>query len=110
MEAIIAMATRLGKAIAESPQAKALRDAQGALDAHAEVKQLLTDFRAQSEKVARLQAEQKPIEVDDKHRLAELETKLVGEDVFKKFTAAQFEYVDLMRKVNDELRKHLLET
>ena len=46
----------------------------------------------------------------DKHRLQELNDKLVASQEFKKFTAAQVEYVDLMRKVNEEIRRELAET
>ena len=49
----------------------------------------------------------KPVEVNDKHRLAELHDKLVSEETFKKYTAAQVDYVDLMRRVNDALRRQL---
>ena len=107
MSAIIELAQRLGKSIADSPQAAALRAARKELDSRPEIKKLLEDFQAQSEKLADLEQAKKPIEVADKHRLAELQDKLVGEEVFKKFTAAQVEYVDLMRRVNETLRKHM---
>lgn len=110
MKAIIELASRLGKAIAESPQAAKLRAAKDELEKHAEVKQILTDYNAQAEKVAKLEAEGKTIEVDDKHRLQELQDSLVSNEVFKQYTAAQVDYVDLHRAVNAELRKQLGET
>ena len=45
--------------------------------------------------------------VDDKHKLQQLNAALVASDLFKTFTAAQMEYVDLMRKVNQALRDEL---
>ena len=110
MNAITELADRLGKAIAASPEAAAMRVAQEQLNAHQEVKQLLTDFREQSARVGRLESEQKPVEVEDKHKLQELEDRLLAEDVFKKFTAAQVDYVDLMRQVNEALQKPLAAT
>ena len=102
-DAIIELAKRLGKAIADSPTASDLRDVQKAMDGEPKVTQLLKDFQAQSDKIAESESQQKPVEVQDKHKLQELHEKLVSSDVFKKYTAAQVEYVDLMRKVNDAI-------
>jgi cell fate (sporulation/competence/biofilm development) regulator YlbF (YheA/YmcA/DUF963 family) len=44
------------------------------------------------------------------HRLQELQQKLLAHEVFKTFTAKQVDYVDLMRQVNDVIRKHLAPT
>jgi cell fate (sporulation/competence/biofilm development) regulator YlbF (YheA/YmcA/DUF963 family) len=110
MEAIIALAERLGRAINESSQAASLRAARKALNAEPALSQLLKDYQAQADRVAQLERDQKAIEVDDKHKLDELQTRLLASEVFKKFTAAQVEYVDLMRKVNEALRNRLAET
>ena len=78
MEAIIQMAARLGNAVASSPQATALRDAMRELDDQPEVRKLLDEFQVHSRKVAELQAENKPIEVEDKHKLQELQGQFIG--------------------------------
>jgi cell fate (sporulation/competence/biofilm development) regulator YlbF (YheA/YmcA/DUF963 family) len=110
MAAIIELAERLGKAIADSPQATALRTARDDLSKHEDIKQTLDDFRVQQEKVAQLEAEQKPVEVDDKHKLQELHTVLVSSEIFKKYTSAQVDYVDVMRKVNQAITSQLAAT
>ena len=110
MDQIIDLAEKLGQAIADSPQAAALREARDAMNAEPGLRQTLTDFQAQSEKIAQLNAGQGPVEVDDKHRLQELHDKLMGSDAFKKLTAAQVEYVDLMRRVSQAMQKYLAET
>ena len=110
MQAIIDLGERLGKAIADSPQAGKLRKARKAVAADAELSKVLSDFQAQSQKIASLEAEKRPVEVDDKHRLQSLHEKLVAADVFKALSSAQVEYVDLMRKVNEVLQKHLAAT
>ncbi len=110
MDPIIELADKLGRSIAESPQAARLREARQELDKHQDVKKLLQDYQAQSEKIDKLEEANKPVEVADKHSLQELHDQLVSSDVFKKFTAAQVDYVDLMRKVNDALRKQLGQT
>ncbi len=109
MNDIVELAQKLGAAIAQSPQAAKLRAARKALDAQAEAKKLLEDYRRQSMKIAQLEQEQKPVEVEDKHKLQEINDKLVGHQVFKDYTAAQVDYVDLMRKVNSAIGKALAE-
>jgi cell fate (sporulation/competence/biofilm development) regulator YlbF (YheA/YmcA/DUF963 family) len=108
-EPIIEMAAQLGRRIAQSPQAAKLRAAREAMNKRADLTQLLKDYRAQADKIADLEEAKKPVEVDDKRRLQEMEDKLLAAEEFKQFTAAQMDYVDLMRKVNQELRKHLNE-
>ena len=110
MPDVMKLAEELGKAINDSPQAVALRKIRDELSKQPEITKLLKDYRGQTEKIARLEAEQKPVEVDDKRRLQELHGKLVATDIFKKYTAAQVEYVDVMRRVNDSLRKQLADT
>ena len=110
MTASIELARRLGKAIADSPQGAAFRAARQELNAQPDVQKTLQDYQQQAEKIGQLEAEQKPVEVVDKHRLQELNDNLVASEVFKKFTAAQVEYVDLMRKVNQALQAELAET
>lgn len=110
MEAIIEQAKKLGKAIAGSPQAAALRSAREEVNKHDDVKKMLNEFQQHIQKVSRLEEENKPIEVEDKHKLHELQDRLLASDVFKKFTEAQVEYVDLMRKVNQTLQEQLGET
>jgi cell fate (sporulation/competence/biofilm development) regulator YlbF (YheA/YmcA/DUF963 family) len=107
MPTITELAAQLGQAVATSPQAAKLRAAKDELDRHADIAAMLKEFSAQAEKVAKLEEANKPIEIADKHKLQELQDKLVSHEVFKRFTAAQMDYVDLMRQVNTELRKHL---
>ena len=110
MNEIIQMAERLGNAVARSAQASGLRAARKAFEAQPDAKKLLADYQAQADKIAQLEGQAKPVEVEDKHRLQELHDKLVANELFRKLTAAQVEYVDLMRRVNDALRRALAET
>ena len=107
MSDIIDLATQLGKAIASSSEAARLRDARKALEAETDTLRTLQDYHKQSDKVAELESQNKPVEIADKHRLQELHDKLVSQSTFKKFTAAQVDYIDLMRRVNDTLRRQL---
>ncbi|NLW86649.1 MAG: YlbF family regulator [Planctomycetes bacterium] len=107
MEDIINLAQRLGKAISDSPQAQKLRAAREELARQPQVEQILKDYQDQADRITKLENEQKPVEVADKRKLDELHSKLVSNDLFKKLTAAQVEYVDLMRKVNGSIRNQL---
>ena len=106
----IELAGQLGKALAASPQAAALRAARQAFELHPELARTLEEYQKQIDRISELESQNKPIEVADKQRLQELNGKLVSAEAFKKLTAAQVEYVDLMRKVNDRLRHELAET
>jgi len=105
--AITELADRLGKAISESPQAARLREARRALEGDEQAKALLEEFHRQEEKIARLQEQNKPIEVDDKHKLRELRSRLVANEAFKRFSAAQVDYLDVVRQVNEAIQRHL---
>jgi cell fate (sporulation/competence/biofilm development) regulator YlbF (YheA/YmcA/DUF963 family) len=107
MTAIVELAERLGKAIADAPQTKALHDARKTLQADAETSNLLKEYNTHADKIAQLEQQNKPVEVADKHLMAELQGKLASSDTFKNFTAAQMEYIDLMRKVNTAIQQHM---
>jgi len=104
---IIRMAEDLGKAIAASPQAAGLQAAREALDKEPDTVKALRDYNAQARKIAELEDQQKPVEPEDKAELQQLHDTLVASDVFKKFTGAQVEYIDLMRQVNETIRKQM---
>jgi cell fate (sporulation/competence/biofilm development) regulator YlbF (YheA/YmcA/DUF963 family) len=106
---IIDLATKLGKAIAESPQAAALKQSRKALEDQPEMVKLLQEYNQQAQKIGQLEEQNKVIEVDDKRKLQELHEKLVASDVFKKMQMAQMEYVDLMRKVSMGIHEQLKE-
>ncbi len=110
MASALEFAEQLGKAISESAQALALREARKAMNAQPEILAALKDYQSHAHKLGELEHAGKPIEVADKHKLQELQQKLLAFDAFKKFTAKQVDYVDLMRQVNDVIRKHLTGT
>ena len=109
MSVVLDLAERLGKAIAGSSEATELRAAAGELNADEAVGRAMKAYQEQHEKVARLRQENKPIEVDDKRKLADLEEQVASSETFKRFSAAQVEFVDLMRKVNDAMHAELEE-
>ncbi|MCE5326768.1 MAG: YlbF family regulator [Planctomycetaceae bacterium] len=103
--AIVELAKRLGKAIGESKAFADLKTAEQALHSEPGTEDMLRQFQTQSNKVAELEEQNKPVEVEDKHKLQELHGKLVASAAFKKLTAAQVEYTDLMRQVNEAIHE-----
>lgn len=107
MEDTLELARKLGAALAQSPQALRLKALRGELQKDNDLTRTLQDYQRHAQKIAQLEQDNKPVEVDDKRRLEDLHDRLVSSDLFKRYTAAQVEYVDLMRRVNEELRRHL---
>lgn len=107
MEEILQQARRLGKAIHDSPQARALREAQKAFDADPDAGKLFEEAREQMDKVRRLEEANAPIEVADKHRMEDLQNRLAASETFKRYSSAQVNYLDLMRKVDQAMREQL---
>lgn len=109
-ERILGLASRLGQTIAESAAAKALQAARQAVDADKDLQQVMRDYRLQADKLRKLEQETKPIEPEDKRALEAMNQKLAASEKFKALTAAQMEYVDLLRKVNEAVQKELATT
>lgn len=105
--ACIEMATRLGKALADAPQSKALAEAHQKLSADPTARELVEAFQTQAVKVAQLEQSNQPISPDDKHKLQQLNDQLVACDVYKAFLDAQVQYADLMRRTNAAIRSEL---
>jgi len=101
------MATRLGKALAASPQATALAAAQKRLAEDPATMKEIQAFQEHAMKMARLEQSRQPIGPDDKRKLQQLNDKLVASDLYKQYLDAQVGYVDLMRKTNLAIRNEL---
>ena len=110
MTACTELARRLGKAIADSPEATAYRAARDELAADADLSQTLEDYQQQARKIAQLEAEQKPVEVDDKHKLADLQAKIASNDLLKEWMRLQADYSELWNKVNRAMLTPILQS
>lgn len=99
-EELLNQARALGEAIANHAHVRAYREAQEAVDADAETRQLMEDYAAQVQRIQQLESERKPIEVEDKHKLEEFRSKMAGNELVKKMTAAQVDFVSLMNQIN----------
>lgn len=106
-DTIINHANQLGQLLSRHDRVKAFLSAQKALDGDASARELLSAYQRQVQEIQQLSDENKPIEVDEKRNLEQLQGQLVSNEVLKKLTAAQADYVQLMNQVNSAIESHL---
>jgi len=100
MDDMLHKAEELGRLLADHSRFKALMAARDAVRADGAARQLLADYQSQVEKIQELTLGQKPVEVSDKRRLAELEQQVASNEVLKKLMQAQADFSQLMSNVN----------
>lgn len=108
MDEILELATKLGKRIAQDPRAVAMADAKEALDSSPVDRELLADYEHQQHKLHTLEMGGKPIEPEDKRRLAELHEKVVSSEAIKLLIKAQANYVELMTQVTRRVEEYAM--
>ncbi len=108
MDEILDLATRLGKRISQDPRAGKMAEAQVALENSLADRQLLADYETQQQKIYELEVSGKPIEPDDKRRLADLHAKVVGSNVIKEVLKAQADFLEIMNSVSQRIEQEAL--
>lgn len=103
MQEIIADAAALGKKIAEHPRSKAFFDAARAVAADADAQKMLRAYQDAADKLQQHEASGKPIEADDKRRLATLQSDMIGNEKLKMMMKAQADYLELMTRVQQAI-------
>ena len=101
MDEILDLATKLGKRIAQDPRASHMVTAQVALENSLSDRQLLADYEQQQQRIYELEVSGKPIEPNDKRKLADLHGKVVGSPVIKQVLKAQADFLEVMNSVSD---------
>ncbi len=97
---LIAQARTLGEALAANPVVKSYHQAQHAVRSDDSAQKLLKDYQTHLGHVQTLEADQKPVEVADKHKLRDLEQQMARNDALKNLMRYQADYVTLMNQVN----------
>lgn len=100
MQEILDLARRLGEAIAASDRFAATQQLRQRLQADPTATGLLKDFQEQAARIARLEAENKPVEVEDKHKLENLQQQIAAHDLLKEWMRVQADYAEMMNRVN----------
>ena len=103
MDDIIADAAALGKKIAAHPKMKAFIDAVNALKADGEAESLLKKYQERSREIDTKASQGKPVEVDEKRELAELQQKVAANDKIKAVSRCEMDYLDMMRRINEAI-------
>jgi len=107
IEALLERARALGEAIANHPYFQAFTEARKKTENDTEAQGLLRAYAEHAQRVRQLQAEQKPIEVADKRKLAEYEQQMASNSALKELMRAQTDYVALMNQVNQAMEAPL---
>ena len=107
MDQLIELAKRLGGQMAGHQRTSLLRQAQQAVDGDASVKELLESYRRHAERISQLERGQKPIEVDDKRLLSDLEAQLSTNEKVKELSHRQVDFVEMTRKVKEAIDSEL---
>ncbi len=103
LDTIITTASQLGEQIAEHPAAKHLEESLSKLEKDTDAQRAVADYNRHLQMLAEKEAANKPIEVDDKHKLEALQKTVIRNAVLRDFQVAQMNYVDLMRRVNEAI-------
>ncbi|MFA7236687.1 MAG: YlbF family regulator [Phycisphaeraceae bacterium] len=91
-------AKHLGELIREHPSAKTFSAATESLDKDIATQRLITDFNRHLQKLAEKQHAGKPIEVEDKHKLEQLQSAVAAHPLIAHMQQSQMDYLDVMRK------------
>jgi len=97
---ILKKAEELGRAISASDRFKAVEKAREEIDAD---KQLQADVKVLNDlttKLAKLEKDTKPVEPDDKHRLRDLQQKVMGAAKMQELMRVEADFAELMNRVN----------
>ncbi len=108
MDDILELAARLGKRIAGDPRGRQMVEARAALENSVEDRQLLSDYEKQQRRLHDLEVAGKPIEPEDKRRLADLHAKVASSRVIKNLLKAQTDYLALMSMVSQRIEQEAL--
>jgi len=100
---ILAAATKLGEMIATHPSAAKLKEAGDALEKDVDAQRVLMDYQRKMQELSEKEANQQPIEVEDKHALEAMQKKVMTNSLLGKLQMAQMDYLDLMRQVEDRM-------
>ena len=107
MEQLIEMARRLGQKISQHERTTLLKQAQQEVNSDPDTARLVEQFQKQIDKIHSLEQQQKPVEVEDKHLLADLEKQISTHPQLSNLSRRQADFVEMMRKVKETIDNQL---
>lgn len=102
-------AQRLGTLIGRQEAVKKFREVTAQIDLDVTAKGLLSEFEQLMETLAMKEATMQPIEVAEKQKYQSLQQSMAIHPLIQKLMAAQTDYSDLMRKVQEAINKGVSE-
>jgi len=103
MDDILELAAKLGKRIAEDKRAMAFAEARQKLEEDLKARTLIADYEKLQMSMAELEASGRPIEPENKRKLASLHEQVIGNDVLKHLLKAQADFLQLMTTVTQRM-------
>ena len=105
MEKILELAQQLGEAMAEHSVGKKYLAVKSQLDADPAARQLIQDYEQAAMTIGQKEQQGRPIEPEDKRKLADIQTKIAANTTIKLWMQTQMEYLNLLRQVNEQFLK-----
>ncbi len=102
-ERLLTEARRLGGIIAANPVVQAYQDLARQLELDVAARQLLEQFEQGMEALAVMEATGQPIALADKQQMQSLQQSVALHPLLKKLIAAQTQYMQLMRQVQEAI-------
>lgn len=106
-EEIMKKATEMGKLVADHPAVAKYKQAQQAVAQDADAGRLMQEFNRQLESLARAEASGMQITEAQHQQLQALQTQIVSHIKIKALNMAQVDFIDLLRKVTQEIHRPL---
>lgn len=103
MDDIIAQARELGKKIATHPRTQEFFAAAKAVAEDRDAQAVLKSYQEQIARIRELEAGKRPIEPDDKRKLADAEARVAGNDKLKNMMKHQADYLEMMHRINSAI-------
>ena len=100
---ILAAAGNLGGLIATHPTIKTYKEIARQLDLDVAARDLLSQYEQLIERLSQKEAQMLPIEVSEKRAFEQLQQSIALQPTLKRFAQAQADYMDLMRKVQENI-------
>jgi cell fate (sporulation/competence/biofilm development) regulator YlbF (YheA/YmcA/DUF963 family) len=103
LDEILKQAVRLGELIRQHPRYARLREADDAIRADQAATGALQAYNQAAAKVAKKERALQPVEVAEKQELQRLQETVAANERVKVFMAAQADYAEMMRRMNDTI-------
>jgi len=107
MEHLIQLAQQLGQQIAQHQRTTLLAQAQKQVNEDTQAVELIREYQQQAQKIHQLEQERKPIEVEDKSKLQNIEQQISANEKLKELTKRQVDFVEMMQKVKKSIDAQL---